>query len=193
MKPMDLKQSNGFRLASELSIITGAITIALVYIIGQTGSPQLFTFADQLGGIGNDIFLLVTNGIIFTWAWRNHMRGVIGLTLAMDAAVWAIVQSVKLIPFGDWALRPNGDIGGFPSGHTTHAFAMAFVLTTIFPRFGWVWYFTAGLISWSRVESLWHTPFQVTAGVFLGIAIGVTFVNYLLKKYADLPHATEQV
>jgi membrane-associated phospholipid phosphatase len=192
MNQMDLKQSNGFRLALELSIITGAITIALVYMFGQTGNPQLFTFATQLGGMGNDIFLLATNGIIFAWAWRNNRRGVIGLTLAMDAAVWAIVQSIKLIPFGAWALRPNGDIGGFPSGHTTHAFAMAFALTTIFPRFGWVWYLGAGIIGWSRVESAWHTPFQVTAGVFFGIAVGVTFVKYLLKKYAGPPHTTEQ-
>lgn len=192
MNQIDLKQSNGFRLAFELAVITGAITIALVYFIGQTDNPQLFNFATELGGIGNDIFLLITNGIIFTWAWRNNRRGVIGLTLAMDAAVWVIVQSIKLIPFGEWALRPNGDIGGFPSGHTTHAFAMAFALTTLFPRLGWIWYLCAGIISWSRVESAWHTPFQVTAGVFLGIAVGVTFIKYLLKKYAGPSHTAEQ-
>jgi membrane-associated phospholipid phosphatase len=187
-----LEQSNGFRLALELSVVTGLITIALVYILGQTDNFQLFNFATQLGGIGNDIFLLVTNGIIFIWAWRRNMRGVIGLTLAMDAAIWAIVQSIKLIPFGEWALRPNGDIGGFPSGHTTHAFAMAFALTTLFPRFGWLWYLCAGIIAWSRVESAWHTPFQVAAGVFFGIAVGVMFIRYLLKKYVGLPHTAEQ-
>jgi membrane-associated phospholipid phosphatase len=110
----------------------------------------------------------------------------------MDAAVWAVVQSIKLIPLGEWALRPNGDIGGFPSGHTTHAFAMAFALTTYFPRFGWFWYLCAGIIAWSRVESAWHTPLQVTGGVFFGIAFGVTFINYLFKKYAGSQHAAKQ-
>lgn len=192
MNLMKLKQA-GFRLAFELSVITGAVTIALVYIFGQTDNGQLFHFAIQLGGIGNDIFLLITNGIIFIWAWRKKMPGIIGLTLAMDVGVWLVVQSIKLIPFGEWALRPNGKIGGFPSGHTTHAFAMAFVLTTLFPRLGWLWYTCAGFIAWSRVEAAWHTPLQVTAGVFLGVAIGVIFIQSLLKKYAAVARTTDSV
>lgn len=191
MNPMQLKQS-GFRLAVALSVITGAVTIALVYFLGKTDNVHIFDFATQLGGIGNDIFLLATNGIIFFWAWRKKLRGVIGLTLAMDAGVWLTVQSIKLIPFGEWALRPNGENGGFPSGHTTHAFAMAFALTTLFPRLGWLWYICAGVIAWSRVESAWHTPLQVTAGIFFGIAVGVIFIYSLWKKCAGPARATEQ-
>ena len=185
MIQLGFKQSSGFRLALEFSVITGIITIASVYIFGKTGDPQLFQFATQLGGIGNDLFLLLTNALIITWAWRNRIPGVIRLTLAMDAAVWVVVQSIKLIPLGDWALRPSGEVGGFPSGHTTHAFAMAFILTHMFPRFAWFWYLCAGLISWSRVESAWHTPLQVTAGVFFGIAFGITVVGYWRKKYSQ--------
>lgn len=192
MNLMKLKQP-GFRLAFELSAITGAVTIALVYILGQTDNGQLFHFATQLGGIGNDIFLLVTNGIIFVWAWRKKLHGIIGLTLAMDASVWLVVQSIKLIPFGEWALRPNGESGGFPSGHATHAFAMAFALTTLFPRLGWLWYTCAGIIAWSRVASAWHTPLQVTAGVFFGVAVGVIFIQFFLEKYSGVVRATKQV
>lgn len=192
MEQTEWKRWQGVRLACNLSVITGVITIILVYLLGQTDNPWVFNFATELGGMGNDVFLLTTNGIIFTWAWYKNMRGLIGWTLAMDLGVWVIVQSIKLIPFGEWALRPNGDVGGFPSGHTTHAFAMAFILTTLFPRFGWFWHLCAVVISWSRVESAWHTPFQVTAGVFLGIAVGAVFIRYIIKKYARQSYMTEQ-
>ncbi len=192
MNSMKLRQV-GFRLAVELSVIIGAFTIALVYMFGQTDDGQLFHFATQIGGIGNNIFLLARNGIIFVWAWRQKMPGIIGSTLAMDAGVWLIVQSIKLIPFGEWALRPSGVGGGFPSGHTTHAFAMAFTMTTLFPRLRWLWYTCAAIIAWSRVEAARHTPLQVTAGVFLGVAIGMIFIQFLLKKYADVARATDNV
>lgn len=192
MNSMKLKQSS-FRLAFELSVIIGAFTIALVYILGQTDNGQVFHFATQIGGIGNNIFLLVSNGIVFVWAWRKNLRDVIGLTLVMDAGVWVIVQSIKLIPFGEWALRPSGSSGGFPSGHTTHAFAMAFTLTVLFPRLGWLWYTCAAIIAWSRVESAAHTPLQVMAGVFFGVAIGVIFIQFLLKKYGDMAQSTDVI
>ena len=182
--PIFQKQSNSIRLAIALSILTGLITISLVFLIGKTGNQPLFAFATELGGIGNDVFLISTNGLLITWAWRKKVKGVIRLTLAMDAAVWVVVQCIKRLPLGDWALRPSGETGGFPSGHTTHAFAMAFILTSFFPRYGWLWYLCAGVISWSRVESAWHTPVQVTSGVFLGIGFGMVVVNYWLHKYA---------
>lgn len=55
MRSMELKQAS-FCLAFELSAITGAITIALVYILGQTDNGQVFHFATQIGGVGNNIF-----------------------------------------------------------------------------------------------------------------------------------------
>lgn len=180
-----IQEVRSFRLALMLALATGVVTIASVYLIGKTGGQQLYEFANELGGIGNDIFLVLTNALIIIWAWRKRMPEIIRLTLAMDAMVWIIVQPIKLIPFGEWALRPNGEIGGFPSGHTTHAFAMAFLLTVYFPRYAWLWFFCAGLISWSRVESAWHTPLQVTAGVFFGIAIGAAFVIYWFKRYGS--------
>lgn len=192
MHSMELKQAS-FHLAFELSAITGAITIALVYVLGQTDNGQVFHFATQIGGIGNNVFLLATNGIIFVWAWRQKMPGIIGSTLAMDTGVWLVVQSIKLIPFGEWVLRPNGVMGGFPSGHTTHAFAMAFTLTALFPRLRWLWYACAVIIAWSRVAAARHTPLQVTAGVFLGVAIGMIFIQFLLKKYVDVERATESL
>lgn len=182
--PIFPRQSSGIRLAIALSLLTGIITIAMVFLLGRTGNQQLFIFATELGGIGNDVFLICTNGLLITWAWRNQISGVIRLTLIMDAAVWVVVQFIKRLPLGEWALRPSGETGGFPSGHTTHAFAMAFILTSFFPRYGWVWYLCAGVISWSRVESAWHTPLQVAAGVFFGIGFGMVVVNYWLHKYA---------
>ena len=117
----------------------------------QSAEPEWFDGRE--GGIGNNIF----NGIIFVWVGRQKMPSIIGSTLAMDAGVWLVVQSIKLIPFafGEWALRPNGVMGGFPSGHIGNSI----YLTTLFvvrPR----------CFAWSWVEAARHTPPQVTAFPF---------------------------
>jgi membrane-associated phospholipid phosphatase len=99
----------------------------------------------------------------------------------MNLFVWISVHLIKLVPFGQWALRPGNLPGGFPSGHATHAFVMAFALTSCFPRLWWLWNLIAAAISWSRVEVGDHTGFQVTVGVCFGILIAWTFTSRWIK------------
>ena len=68
--------------------------------------------------------------------------------------------------------RPDGDPTGFPSGHTTFAFALAWLLTQVFPRWAPLWYGTAVWIGWARMEGLAHYPYQVLCGALLGTLIG---------------------
>lgn len=64
--------------------------------------------------------------------------------------------------------RPDGDPTGFPSGHTTFAFALASLLTRTHPKLAPLWYTAAVAIGWSRVEGEAHFPYQVLCGAALG-------------------------
>ena len=68
--------------------------------------------------------------------------------------------------------RPDGDPTGFPSGHTTFAFALAWLLTQTHPRFAPLWYAVAVAIGWSRIEGNAHFPYQVLCGALLGTLVG---------------------
>ena len=68
--------------------------------------------------------------------------------------------------------RPDGDPSGFPSGHTTFAFALAWLLARAYPRGTPVWFAVAVAIGWSRVEGHAHFPYQVLCGALLGTVIG---------------------
>ncbi len=164
-----------------MSLFVGLATILLVLTMHKSGNYTIWSIANFIGSTGNDLFLIISNLLIIGWAQRKQLSSVIKLTLALDFLVWFCVQGIKLLKIDPWYLRPNGEVGGFPSGHATHAFGMAFLLSLFFPRFTWLWYGCAAAISWSRVETDWHTGFQVTAGVVLGIILVLGLVVRWLR------------
>jgi membrane-associated phospholipid phosphatase len=172
-----LGEQNRFPLALNLSCLVGVFTIGLVYSVGISGHTTIAAIAKFIGDGGNDLFLISTNLLIIGWAWRQRLISLIQLSLWLDFIVWLTVQGIKLLQIAPWTLRPTGAHGGFPSGHATHAFAMAFLLTMLFPRLAWFWYTCAAAISWSRLESLAHADFQIAAGVILGITIGWLLIS----------------
>ena len=68
--------------------------------------------------------------------------------------------------------RPDGDPSGFPSGHTTFAFALAWLLARAYPRGTPLWFAVAVAIGWSRVEGHAHFAYQVLCGALFGTVIG---------------------
>jgi membrane-associated phospholipid phosphatase len=65
----------------------------------------------------------------------------------------------------------------FPSGHATTAFALAFALSALWPRWRAVMLIHALLIGASRLVLLAHHPSDVVAGALLGV-IGAMLVRY---------------
>jgi undecaprenyl-diphosphatase len=57
----------------------------------------------------------------------------------------------------------------FPSGHTTVAFCVAYILSSYYPRYRVLLYSWAVLIGFARVEGLAHFPSDVLAGAVIGI------------------------
>ena len=183
-----IRHSNGpdyrrnLTTAFYIAALFGIATIAIVWAYSSSDKPHIYQIARFLSDAGNDIYLVAANALLITWGWKKKLRSVIKLALSIDFFVWASVQLVKLVPFGDWALRPGALPGGFPSGHTTHAFAMAILLTTYFPRTWWIWYPLATAIAWSRIEVVEHTALQVTAGVFVGVFIAWVFISQWITR-----------
>lgn len=75
--------------------------------------------------------------------------------------------------------RPNGEGGGFPSGHTAITFAGA---EFIRKQYGWGWgvpaYAAAGFVGWSRVQTDDHWTHDVLAGAAIGV-----LSNYNLSDF----------
>lgn len=183
MKPIALFHGlNCFNRTINMALLAGMITAVLVAAVGLSPDPAIEAAAEFLGNPGNDLFLVLTNLLLIGWALRRRMRSIAYLTLWLDFIVWVTVQGSKLVSMAPWTLRPNGGAGGFPSGHATHGFAMAILLTFFFPRLGWLWYLCAAAISWSRLETLAHNEFQIAAGIALGVTIGWVMLARWLKQ-----------
>ena len=162
-------------------IAVGLLTVILVWTTTRIGSGDFHSLAAFLSGTGNNSYLWGTNLSLIVWAVYLRRQSIAWLALKIDAAVLIVVHSFKILSehvmLGLWTLRPSGSPDGFPSGHATHAFAMAFLMSYFFPRFWLLWYCVAAGIAWSRIEVSAHTPFQVTAGICFGLAIGYGFVH----------------
>jgi membrane-associated phospholipid phosphatase len=180
-----LRYREPFGRAILLAFFAGGATSIIVLAVQPSQHDVVWSVGNFLGGTGNNLFLFLSNLLIIGWAWRKRLKSIIKLTLGLDLLIWIFVQGIKTLHLEPWYLRPNGGAGGFPSGHATHAFGMAFLLSFYFPRFSWIWYSCAAAISWSRVETDWHTGFQVAAGIVLGTVL----VLGLVSKWRTHPDA----
>lgn len=69
----------------------------------------------------------------------------------------------------------NSRFFGFPSGHTTSAFAPAAAIAAASPVVGVPCLIFAGSVGWSRMQMNRHRPLDVMTGAALGTLIGLCF------------------
>ncbi|MGB6430990.1 MAG: phosphatase PAP2 family protein [Candidatus Acidiferrales bacterium] len=75
--------------------------------------------------------------------------------------------------------HPFGGIGSFPCGHCIDAFSIATVFANRYPKYKWVAYGLAGLVSFTRLPIQAHNPSDVFAGAFLGFDIA----HFTVQQY----------
>lgn len=114
--------------------------------------------------------LIAVAAVLLLWrGWRTPGRRLMWWPLAVSLGTFLCVEGLKRatrLP------RPDGEATGFPSGHTTFAFALAWLLSLAYPRLRPLWFGAAVSIGWSRMEGLAHFPYQVLCGAVFGTLIG---------------------
>ncbi|HEX8234439.1 MAG TPA: phosphatase PAP2 family protein [Abditibacteriaceae bacterium] len=122
-----------------------------------------------LGSTVYRLYIVASIGVLISLALRERDARPVWWALDVIVCTTLLVHIVKTLS----ALpRPSGSPSGFPSGHTTFAFALAWLCLEAKPRLAPLWFAVAIAIGWSRVETAKHFSYQVLVGVILGTACG---------------------
>lgn len=149
-------------------------TAAGLLLCAAAGHPVWLSRAAKLcGDFGSHTLyqslVAVAAVLLLRHGWRSSGRRLLWWPFAVSLGTFLCVEGLKRatrLP------RPDGEPTGFPSGHTTFAFALAWLLSLVCPRLRPLWFGVAVCIGWSRMEGLAHFPYQVLCGVVLGTLIG---------------------
>jgi membrane-associated phospholipid phosphatase len=147
----------------------------------------------QLGTLAAGMVLIVAVGAA---TLPRRPRPVVAIAAATVAA-WQLDDVLKelierprperLLPDGA-IVRDEADGFGFPSGHTTMAFALAAVLHPLLPsRVRWIPWALAVSVGVARVHVGVHWPMDVVGGAALGIAIGSAAGVLMTSRYGRRP------
>ena len=142
--------------------------VGWVHVGSRTGKDC----ARFLSSTGNTVFLVVGYLALLIGKLRARKRSEAGFILLVLILVTLAVHTLKLL-FRFSLTRPTGSFSGFPSGHAAAAFALAFLLSCDRPRLAPVWFALAVGISWSRVVTGAHYPYQVYVGASLALLLSV--------------------
>ena len=162
-------------VAVGLSTLLAALTV----LFADNSLPDQFAhfLSDQV----NDGFQILAHLLMFTAGWRLRSWQPVLYDVAVALTVTSVVQLSKRFLIADIALRPSGGYEGFPSGHASATFSLAFVLSLYYPRLWWLWYSVACLVTWSRIQTNAHTELQITAGMLFGTIVAY-FVAMLIRR-----------
>lgn len=153
-------------------------------------TPFTDTIALAISGIGAfGIIFLAIGFVLFIREEQKDHRFFVACTSALITS-WVLAEGVikpwiaKPRPYaiGPWGYAIIVDHGvrgySFPSSHATFAFALAVVLSAKEPRYRYMIFAVATMISLSRIYLGVHFPIDVLAGAVLGWAIGKSAVVF---------------
>lgn len=189
---MTINNYSNFYKANTISFFTAIIITGFSIIIGKN---DLFLLLNKdLGNTGDFFFKYATyigDGVV--WAifaiiilWKNRIK--LPLTFAAIIISTLIAHYIKghLLPINYRPVEALPDYknlihriagveinygGSFPSGHTTQAFTMYFLLCILVNK-KWiviVGYLLALLVGYSRVYQAQHFPIDIAGGIFVAM------------------------
>lgn len=130
---------------------------------------------------------LIFLGIFILWAYDGKIKKAEALhALFAGTLAWVLAWIIKTVFPTDRPFQLNGKEvfvavpltnGGFPSGHTATAFAIAATIWRHDKKMGIIYILSAFLVGISRVLANVHYPVDIVAGAILGI-----ITSYLVRK-----------
>lgn len=136
---------------------------------------QLFSGAGTAGLIWYLLILV----LIYHHLKRNFNQFL--LVLSTGGIAWLIAEYILKPLFS--RSRPPVSLGAiilgfpltdysFPSGHATTSWALAFIMSKLYPKYTWIYIILATLISFSRIYLGKHYPSDTIGGLIIGLLIG---------------------
>ena len=160
--------------------------LSLVY----TPDKGVERIGQLFSGIGNSTFIGVTLVLLLLWGLKHPARGAKWWWLDIILCNTLLVQVLKVFT---QLTRPSGSPSGFPSGHTSFAFALSWLVLQTRPKLAPFWFAFALGIGWSRVEVRAHYPYQVLLGALMGLLVAHTVARQeggiLVPRVWAAPHA----
>jgi len=170
-----------FKLLNRAGMVA-VLVFASVFLILFPDNSLPDRFAHFASDHLNNGFQILAHLLMFSIAWRWRSWQPVLLDLGVALTVTGVVQLSKRFLIADIAIRPSGGYEGFPSGHASATFSLAFVLSLYYPRLWRVWYAVAALVTWSRVQTNAHVELQIAAGMLFGTLVAYGFSRALWKE-----------
>ncbi len=186
----------------------------LALLVDRTVSASAVQFWRGVSRIGEAgiyliffLLLYLGNRALFLWTaplaiarWYAHLARIGLFGLASYALSGGIVQSLKylsgryrpkhLIQDGDYGFTPfhsEWSFNSFPSGHSQSAFAVACVLSFVFPRATWFFLSIATAVAASRVLSGAHFLSDILFGSYVGIVCVLLIRRHWFSDVGTVP------
>ena len=83
------------------------------------------------------------------------------------------------IKLSEAAGAPGRSGRSFPSSHTVNTISLAVITACFYRRFGWISFFPALLVAYSRVYNGAHYPSDVVTSLFLGMGVSLMLLALL--------------
>ncbi len=133
---------------------------------------------DAFGAAGNPLVHFGLAGIWYVVGQQTQNEDTYRVANTLQRALIVNGLSVIVGQVATWDRGPNGELGAFPSGHTSSTFAVASVLHQSYgPWVGVPLYALGGLVAMERLDSHEHYLSDVVMGAMMGLVIGHTIAG----------------
>lgn len=164
--------------------------LEFLHLIQNIHTPFLDGFMVLVSTLGNTGMVWIATAAVLLISKRTRRCGVLMLVSMLICFIFGniflknavgrarpcwIDQSVPML------IAIPGDYS-FPSGHTMHSFAAAFILWFHNRRAGTAALFLAGLIAFSRMYLFVHYPTDILAGFCIGTAVAMIVYKIDLRS-----------
>ena len=162
--------------------------VLCIRIFNLNGRAVLDALMYALSKLGDGYFYGIVGLVLFFINVDLAMRIIPAamVAFALEITVYKLVKNKTkrnrpfvALPAIRYLIQPP-DRFSFPSGHTSAAFVMATIFSTVIPVLTLPFVLLAGLIGFSRIYNGLHYPSDVLVGMVLGIMcakIGLTIIG----------------